>query len=386
MELRGGPGYPKASVCGNLNKSDNRLITVVEPNCGGGTGGNRGLPSGTILRSGCSGNGGGHMTNGVQSDYLCSNIGAYGREFGISWIVATGPNAVAQATAGTGGGAGGNAAITTGNPSPKDDIVAGGGGGAGGGVEIEVAGSFAVRSTASVHTNGGSGGTGHSTLAGLPLTTIRAGYGAGGAGGSIWLSGTSVTVDALGVLCAVGGKGNPSPPRPSRTGDGGNGYIIIHDLTGTPTVNSTSINPTPVTGRSLFAPATLGKSYAYSTWYTAASSLNLNWKFDASNPQTGEVTSGNDLTFQVPPATGQKVFIAWQGSPDVNGKPHPDPAQWYPAGNTSSNPYAAYETDIGKLAAKGNLRHIRYRILFDLGKVSVPLPRQVVISRIKFSY
>ena len=386
MELRGGPGYPKANICGNINKSDNRLITVVEPNCGGGTGGNRGLPSGTILRNGCSGNGGGHMTFGVQTDYLCSNIGAYGREPCMNWIVATGLNAVARATAGTGGGAGGNAAMTTGNPSPQNDIVAGSGGGAGGGVEVEVVGTLVVRPSASILADGGSGGMGHSTLAGSPPATVSGGYGAGGAGGSIWLSGTSVTVDAQAVLSAVGGKGNPSPPTPSRTGDGGNGYVIIRDLSGAPSVNSTNINPTPVAGRGLFAPSNPGKSYAYSAWYTAATHQNLHWSFDASNPLTGEVISGNDLTFQVPPVSGQKVYIAWQGSPDVNGKPHPDPARWVPAGNSSSNPFAAYETDIGKLRARGDLRHIRFRVLIDLGAVSMPLPRQVVISRIMFSY
>ena len=207
MELRGYPGYPKANRCGDLNRSDNRLITVIEFNCGGGTGGNRGLPSGTTLRSGCSGNGGGHAANGVQTDYLCSNVGAFGREFGILWIVPSGTGQVETPTSGTGGGAGGNAAISVSNWSPKDDIVAGSGGGAGGGVEIVCAGTLTVKSGASLLTNGGNGGTGHSTV--VSSVTIQGGYGAGGAGGSLWLSGTSVVTEGSAVISAVGGLGNP---------------------------------------------------------------------------------------------------------------------------------------------------------------------------------
>ncbi len=384
MELRGGPGYPRAQVCGNINKSENRLITVVEPNCGGGTGGNRGMPMGTILRSGCSGNGGGHATKGIQTDYLCSNIGAYGREPTINWIVATGPNGVLSPTAGTGGGGGGNAAITTGNPSPKDGIVAGGGGGGGGGVEIVTAGRLRVGPTGVILARGGDGGFGHTTLTNTPLQTIQAGFGGGGAGGSIWLSGTSVTVQAQATVHATGGLGNPNPPVPGRSGNGGDGYVLIRDVSGNPTVSSNNIVPAPVQGRSKYTPVHNGKSFAYSRWYPAGGA-NPQWAFDASNPQTGLVIPGNDLTFQAPPTTGQKVFIAWQGAPDLNGAADPNPATWIPAGNTMQNPFAKFENDIQKMRG-GKIRHIRFFITFDLGPVTVPPPPQVVVSKVQINY
>jgi len=355
MELRGGPGYPKAQVCGEPNRSSNRLITVIEPNCGGGTGGNRGTPSGTILRSGCSGNGGGHMMNGIQTDYLCSNIGAFGREFGVAWILPTGGQGVMAPTGGTGGGAGGNAAITTGLPKPADDIVAGSGGGAGGGLEVVAFETLHVASAILAH--GGNGGMGWSTVVGS--STVSGGWGAGGAGGSIWLSGTSVVVDSGAQVNAQGGLGNPIIANPSRTGNGGDGYIIIRDRGGNPVLNSTSIKPAPVAGRNLFTPQSNGKSAAFSLFYDSGRS-NPNWSFDANNPQTGEVKPGKDLLFLSPPALNQKVFIAFQGAPDLNGKPDPNPSSWFPQGAGN------YEADIQKLALK-KLRHIRFRILIDLG-------------------
>ena len=388
MELRGGPGYPKASVCGDINKSDNRLITVVEPNCGGGTGGNRGLPSGTVLRSGCSGNGGGHMTSGVQTDYLCSNIGAYGREPCVNWIVATGATGVQYPTAGTGGGAGGNAAIATGNPSPKDDIVAGSGGGAGGGVELQCAGTLSVKSSANIIADGANGAAGFSTVAGSPPSTIIGGWGAGGSGGSIWLTGTSVTVESGSTVSAVGGKGNPNPPTPSRTGDGGNGYIIIRDRGNSPTIQSgANVTPGNVQSREDFDPANNGLSEAFSVWYDSGEA-NPQWRFDANDPHTGFVVPGKDLSWLNAPATGQTVKISFQGAPDDNGAPNSNPATWIPAGNTTKNPCAVWDTNISNLLKVGNLRHIRFRVEFDLGKrdKGSPAPNQISINRIVINY
>ena len=50
------------------------------------------------------------------------------------------------------------------------------------------------------------------------------------------------------------------------------------------------------------------------------------------------------------------------------------------------NPLAAFENNITLLRAKRTLRHIRFRIRFEIGPVSVPLPKQVVISRVQFHY
>ena len=387
MELRGGPGYPKANICGDVNKSDNRLITVVEPNCGGGTGGNRGLPSGTVLRSGCSGNGGGHMTSGVQTDYLCSNIGAYGREPCQMWIVATGATGVVYPTAGSGGGAGGNAAIATGNPSPKDDIVAGSGGGAGGGVELQCAGTLSIKSSANILSLGANGATGYSTITGTPLSTIAGGWGAGGSGGSIWISGTSVIVDSGATLSALGGTGNPSPTTPSRTGDGGNGYIIIRDRGTSPGTSGANITPAHQTTREAFNPASNGLSEAFSRWYDSGEA-NPQWRFDANDPHSGFVVPGKDLSWLNAPATAQTVKISFQGAPDDNGAPNANPTTWFPAGNTTQNPCAVWDTNISNLLKVGNLRHIRFRVEFDLGLrlKNQPAPNQIAISRIVINY
>ncbi|MBN2489522.1 MAG: right-handed parallel beta-helix repeat-containing protein [Planctomycetes bacterium] len=382
MELRGGPGWPRVLVqCGDPNRSDNRLITVVEPNCGGGTGGNRGLPSGTLLRDGCCGNGGGHATSGVETDYLCSNIGAFGREYGRSWIIPTGTNQVTTLTAGTGGGAGGNAAISTSNPIPSQDIVAGSGGGGGGGLEIVTGGTLRLRTGARLLAIGGNGGKGHSTVA--SATTVSGGWGGGGSGGSIWLSGTSVTVETGATIDARRGVGNPHPLQPNRNGNGGDGYVIIRDLSGSPVVQSTAITPAPISGRGQFAPVGAGKSAACSLWY-GAGGQNIAWAFNASNPATGQVIPGSDLQFLSPPAAGQTVFIAFQGAPDVNGQPDPNPARWYPPGNTTQNPNAAFTSDIAQLNGK-NLRYVRFRIQFDLGAL-VPPPNPIVIGRLQINY
>jgi hypothetical protein len=381
MELRGGPGYPRVSNrCGELNRSDNRLITVIEVNCGGGTGGNRGMPSGTLLRSGCSGNGGGHGQYGAGTDYLCENIGAFGREFGV---LPTGPNQVEAPTAGTGGGAGGNAAISTTWPIPADDIVAGSGGGGGGGLEILCAGTLTVKAGGHILANGGSGGTGYTTVA--ASTTVQGGYGGGGSGGSLWLSATSVVTETGAELSALGGTGNPNAPFPPLTGNGGDGYVIVRDLGGNPAVNGTS-TPLPVVGRETFSPAANGTSLAVSRWYDSGTS-DPQWAFNASNPQTGAVIPGSDLVFANAPTAGQSVIIAFQGAPEVNGQPDPDPTHWLPAGNTQQDPYAAFETDITKLRGAG-MQFIRFRIAFDIGprQKGQPAPNQVVISRVAILY
>ncbi len=379
MELRGGPGYPKANVCGDINKSDNRLITVVEPNCGGGTGGNRGLPLGTGFRSGCSGNGGGHMTMGFQTDYLCYNIRNFGREPCVNWVVAYGHIIVVHPTAGTGGGAGGNASITTTSPTPAKDIVAGSGGGAGGGVEIVSFETLTLKGTARILAAGGNGGAGHSTIVGSK--TVSGGFGAGGAGGSIWLSGTSVVVESKAVVDATGGIGNPVPPNPSRTGNGGDGYIIIRDRGNAPTVQTgAKVTPGQVTLREYYDPPENGKSQAVSLFYDSGMA-NPSWFFDANDPVTGEVVPGGDLVFLTPPVKGQKVFIDFQAAPDLNGKPDPNPNLWFPPGPD------AFIPDISKIKQKGGLRHIRFRIRIDTGKVEKGKPwNRVGIERVVLHY
>jgi len=375
MELRGGAGYPKATQCGEPNRSENRLVTVIEPNCGGGTGGNRGTPAGAVLRSGCSGNGGGHAMSGAQTDYLCSNIGAFGREFGVKWIVPTGSTAVQAPTAGTGGGAGGNAAPSTGIPSPSNDIVAGSGGGAGGGLEIVTFESLAVAGR--ILADGGNGGMGWSTLVGS--ATVSAGWGGGGAGGSVWLSGTSVAVNTGSRITAIGGIGNPNPPQPPRSGKGGDGYLVIRDRGGNPSVDPGAVSPAPIPGRSLFDPKGNGKSQATSLFYDSGTSSPA-WAFDANDPQTGEVKPGMDLEFLTAPVANQKVFIAFQGAPDLNGKPNPNPATWFPA--------QGFEADISKLRVQGGLRHIRFQILFDLGKriKGQSAQVQVTVKKLRIRY
>ncbi|MBN2489745.1 MAG: hypothetical protein JXQ29_02725 [Planctomycetes bacterium] len=379
MELRGGPGHPRViNQCGDPDRSDNRLVTPIDWNCGGGTGGNRGVPSGTLLRSGCSGNGGGHFQPGIQTDFLCGNIGAYGRELGSNWI---GAATVPAPTAGTGGGAGGNAAITLGSPSPAADIVAGSGGGGGGGIELVSAGSLIVDSTAQVVALGGSGGQGYTTFVGA--TSLAGGWGGGGSGGSIWLSGTSVTVNAGASIDASGGKGNPFPPSSGRTGDGGDGYVIIRGR-GVPNVNSGAhITPARLTTRDLFLPPRNGLSEAHSTWYDSGEPAP-SWAFDASDPRTGQVIGGKDLTWLDPPVQGQIVRISFQGAPDAGNGPNADPTSWYPPGNTPAQPCQFWETDITKLRTPGNLRHVRFKVTFDIGPRSqgAPPPHPVAIRRI----
>jgi hypothetical protein len=316
----------------------------------------------------------------VQTDYVCSNVQANGGYYGERWVVTTGTHAVTTISAGTGGGGGGNAAISPASTLPRDDIVAGSGGGGGGGLEIVSVSGMTVTASAKILADGGNGGTGYSTVIGV--TSVQGGFGGGGSGGSIWLSGTSVTVQAGATLSAVGGIGNPNPTNPSRTGAGGDGYIILRDLAGKPSFAGAKITPVPVTGRHLFQPP-VGKSRAYSLWY-AAGGQRINWAFNANNPNTGEVVPGSDLTFLTPPGTNQKVFIDFQGAPDVNGKPDPNPVNWVPAGNTTQNPNAAFEPDIRKLNGQ-SLRHVRFRVRFDLGPVKPPAP-VVVIGRLQINY
>jgi hypothetical protein len=348
-------------------------------------GGHRGLPLGSLLRSGCSGNGGGHVQDGVQTDYLCSKISGDGGFYGERWVVVWGPSAVQVPTAGTGGGAGGNAAVSSTSTNPPDDIVAGSGGGGGGGLELVSAGTLTVKGTGQITAVGGNGASGYTTVVGG--STIRGGHGAGGAGGSIWLSGTSVTVEAGAKVDARGGVGNPLSTNPSRTGNGGDGYVIVRDRGANPATASNDITPQAVTSRTDFSPTDNGKSVAFSDWYDSGLA-NPGWSFDASNPQTGQLVGGKDLTWLNPLGSGQSATIAFQGAPDSGGAPDPDPARWYPGGNTKENPGAVWETDIAKLRARGGLRHIRFKVEFDIGKrdKGVSPPNQVAISRIVIPY
>ena len=230
-------------------------------------------------------------------------------------------------TGGTGGGAGGNAAISTSNPSPANDIVAGSGGGGGGGIELVSAGALDVKSGANILATGGSGGSGHSTLVGS--TTVAGGFGAGGSGGDVWLSATSITVDAGCTVDARGGIGNPKPPSPSRSGNGGDGYIIIRDLGASPVVQSgANVDPAFESTRTAYAPTSNGQSVAISAWYDSGESAP-SWSFDASHPGSGEIVGGKDLTWINQPQAGQVVKIMFQGSPDDGGKPFSDPTKWY---------------------------------------------------------
>jgi len=386
MELRGGPGYPKVTTaCGEVNRSENRLISPFEPNCGGGTGGNRGLPLGSLLRSGCSGNGGGHERDGVQTDYFCSNVQANGGYYGERWVITSGTQDVQVPTAGCGGGGGGNAAASTSNTQPQNDIVAGSGGGGGGGVEILCGDSLIVKGTASLLATGGNGGAGYSTV--VSSTTVSGGFGGGGAGGSVWLSATSVTVEAGATIDARGGAGNPKPTNPARTGNGGDGYVIARDRGGDPTMNSQNVTPAPVSARTLFDPPGNGFSAGFSLFYDSGLS-NPRWAFDSNDRKTGLVLPGGDLIFQAAPTKAQTVHIDFQGAPEVNGKPDPDPAHWYPPGNTSQNPNAVWEPDVEQLRLKGGLRFIRFRIRFNIGKRTEgqPLPNPVAVDLLTIHY
>jgi len=385
QELRGGPGYPKATTCMDLNKSDNRLVGL-ESNCGGGFGGNRGTPVGIVFRDGCSGNGGGHAADGNPTDYNCQNILRFGREFGLKWVVTTGPGGVGTLTGAAAGGAGGNAVASTGIPSPGDDIVGGSGGGGGGGVEFQCAGSLEVRGKAALLATGGGGGAGFSTVVGS--STVRGGWGAGGAGGSLWLSATSVTVQGGVTLDATGGIGNPNPSRPGWDGNGGLGYIIVRDRGGSPAIQTgATITPAVVSQRSLFNPSVNGKSEAYSAWYDSGKAAP-DWHFDSSDPQTGLAVPGRDLEWLNEPVQWQTVTLMFQGARHRDGGPDPEPATWYPPGNTVENPCKNWETDISKIRKQGDLRHLRFRILFDIGKrdKGVSAPNEVAIEKIVIRY
>ena len=144
--------------------------------------------------------------------------------------------------------------------------------------------------------------------------------------------------------------------------------------------------PVPVVGRETFSPTANGTSQAVSRWYDSGSA-SPQWAFNASDPQTGAVVPGTHLTFQSAPAAGQAVLIEFQGAPEVNGQPDPDPAHWLPAGNTAPQPYAAFETDITKLRGAG-MRFVRFRIRFDIGarQKGQPAPNPIAVSRVAIAY
>jgi len=381
MDLRGGPGWPRViELCTETNRSENRRISPFEPNCGGGPGGNRGLPADSTFRCGCSGNGGGHAGPASQSDVLCGRPSYCGVCRGDAWVVTTGTNAVQAPTAGTGGGAGGNAMVSWSSSGPEDDIVAGSGGGGGGGLELVSAGSLTVSDTAKILATGGSGGRGHSI--GIGNDVISGGWGGGGSGGSIWLSGTSVRVLTRAVLDARGGIGNPGPPTPSWSGGGGDGYVIVRDRGGNPDIASDRVTPAAVAGRARFDPPNNGRSVAFSAWYDSRRS-DPRWSFDASDPQTGYLTGGRDLILLNPPASGQYARISFQAAPDGGGVPNPDPRTWHPP-NPPEDPCAAWETDLRKIPTAGGFRHLRFKFTFDIGprEKGRPPPNQIAIARV----
>lgn len=376
LALRGGPGMPRGVSCA-ANRSFNG--TNLALNCGGATGGNRGKIVASRIRGGCTGAGGGHAGPGESSTNECA--APFQTAPTIAWLDPT-QAAVTAPSAGTGGGAGGNAPTTTGVSQPMTDVSGGGGGGGGGGFELCAAGSVEITGGAILRADGGNGGIGATSL--VPIQ-VRGGYGGGGAGGSIWLTGTSVLVDQNVRLSAVGGIGYRNLAQ--FRGNGGAGYVIIRDRAGAPDVrNGANTTPPRVTSRQAFAPSDNGESVATSRWY-AAMGVAPNWRFNASDPVSGILGAGSDLAWVDPPLAGQRARISFQAAPSVAGRPDPDPSHWFPA-NTVADPCAKWETDLSAINGAGAFRFLRFRIEFDIGDRSAgaPPPIRVAVERIRLRY
>jgi hypothetical protein len=76
---------------------------------------------------------------------------------------------------------------------------------------------------------------------------------------------------------------------------------------------------------------------------------------------------------------GGQPLIEFQGAPDFQGRPHPNPATWVPPNG--------YTTDIADLRGK-QLRHLRFRIRFELGKrqKGSPPPPLFTIKEVRIRY
>ena len=232
VDASGGGGTP--SVCG-----EHTTVAGGVGVAGGGDGGATSEPFGARgfgvggggggQTAAGGGGGGGGGSSGPGEPGALDSTGATGGAAGAAYDAFLG----ATLHAGSGGGGAGFGQESNGT---------GGGGGAGGGVVLIVAPEITVASTGSVLARGGDGGTG----GGAGGRTCDGGGGGGGSGGTVWLRGSSVSID--GVIDVSGGTGGATGLSdrgnvPGRGGDGADGQVRIDAL-----VTSGGAIPTHVTG------------------------------------------------------------------------------------------------------------------------------------------
>ncbi len=145
--------------------------------------------------------------------------------------------------AGSGGGAGGNASFTHGQPFPAlpfdpSGDEKGSGGGGGGGVALISARRVEILGNGAIHVDGGDGGGGENTNF---LNRVGGGSG-GGSGGFLVVQAPSIDLSQAHSNCltALGGRGGPGKANSfgveGAGGDGGPGVIQLQVPGGAPTL------------------------------------------------------------------------------------------------------------------------------------------------------
>jgi hypothetical protein len=377
----GGTGRGGGGNGGIANRNPGMLTVPTNgrgsgPNAsiGGGFAGNDshiGIANPVPQRVGCGGGGGSYGGLGINGNTDCANAGASGSLRGSFY----GDPAIANPLGGSGGGAGGNAALISTPATPFPNLVshAGGSGGAGGGaLLVECTGTFLLAGTGRIFLNGGSGGPGGGPAGG------KGGDGAGGSGGAFRVQAPSIALlDPAEVRALGGGTAQPT------SGRGGLGRVRLEDFDGA--IGGTNlVQPQPSVA--VFAPAGNGRTVAQSLWYDT-SVVNALLAFDGTDPQTGFATgNAGDLLFGQLPGTGQTVRITFQGAPAdplLPFQPDPVSSRWFPP-QPSPGFGAFFATDITTLNHRG-LRFLRFRIELDIGPALPlqPLPVPVSIDRLR---
>jgi hypothetical protein len=344
---------------------------------GGGFGGNDShvaIANPVPQRVGCGGGGGAYGDIGINGWTGCANAGGNGSLRGTFY----GDALISVLLGGSGGGAGGNAALISTPATPFPNLVshAGGGGGAGGGaLGIECVGTLTLGPVARLVLNGGNAGPGGGPAGG------KGGDGGAGSGGACKLQAGTVSLDGTARITALGGMGASGPPT---YGTGGPGRVRLEDLDGS-VANPSVSTPVPSVGPLTVPHA--GRTVAQSLFYDTGLP-NPSFTFDGSDPGTGRALGNtDDLEFAELPLAGQSVFLSFQGAPPDPAnpdRPDPDSTRWVPP-QPAPGSGVPFANDVETLSRR-NLRFLRFRVELEIGPFAAGLPRRTAIDTIRIRF
>ena len=246
-------------------------------------------------KMGSGGGGGGHFTKGADGEKTRYTAVQYQNDGGPGGKV-SGDASLEPVTGGGGGGSGSQGRYYS---VPYNNGASAGGGG-GGGIALASANDILITG-GSILADGGDGGLIANS------GTYAGGSGGGGAGGAIFAKSLRSVVLDNAKLSAVGGQagGGGNPTFTGLGGDGGAGFVRLHDGDGAPTITgSTNVQPAAFGTGTFVATGAGAPSVAQTLWINTGV-----FDPDFIKPNASDIT-------QVLPKIGQAIAIEIQMAPE----------------------------------------------------------------------